>query len=588
MRILNCICFLLITAGLLESSGQRISRDMNVDLLVNQVGYVPHAGKTFVTKGIRSAEFEVINTVTREVVFTGTMRPAPGDFGEYSTGNFSSVTREGHYYIKSDSLRSFPFSISASVYKPVMDMIVGYFSLQRCGASTTGYLSPCHLDDGVRIDNGNHQDVTGGWHDASDLRKWVEATMFAMLSMGKTYEMQLKNGPDSQKVLDELMWGNEYFFKMQEPQGYLMNDIGGTNNRWTDNIIGKEGGELASVKPNAGKSSGSISIFGLNDDRSIRTSAVNMLTQFNFITSEAMMARITRSGDARYADKCIQAAQRCYDWCLKSGKALNITDIGASIQASLEMYKTTKQSAFRDYAISQAAELKKYQAKSKEGGLSGFYYKSIADKEPYMHIWWGYFELMSICDLVEMFPDHKDLPAWKEMISDHARNYLSSLSARNSFGIVPYGLFSKEDPGGNRKIGNYWYRYFMQPELSWWVGINSNLASAGLGLMRASSILKDKSLKALAQRQLDWIIGVNPFNSSTIISVGYNHPVRFVNGNEFKPATPMLPGAVMNGLGGNHDDQPDLILKNNWQESEYWTPMVAYTLWLMAEMTKEG
>lgn len=588
MRILNCICFLLITAGLLESSGQRISRDMNVDLLVNQVGYVPHAGKTFVTKGIRSAEFEVINTVTREVVFTGTMKPAPGDFGEYSTGNFSSVTREGHYYIKSDSLRSFPFSISASVYKPVMDMIVGYFSLQRCGASTTGYLSPCHLDDGVRIDNGNHQDVTGGWHDASDLRKWVEATMFAMLSMGKTYEMQLKNGPDSQKVLDELMWGNEYFFKMQEPQGYLMNDIGGTNNRWTDNIIGKEGGELASVKPNAGKSSGSISIFGLNDDRSIRTSAVNMLTQFNFITSEAMMARITRSGDARYADKCIQAAQRCYDWCLKSGKVLNITDIGASIQASLEMYKTTKQSAFRDYAISQAAELKKYQAKSKVGGLSGFYYKSIADKEPYKHIWWGYFELMSICDLVEMFPDHKDLPAWKEMISDHARNYLSSLSARNSFGIVPYGLFSKEDPGGNRKIGNYWYRYFMQPELSWWVGINSNLASAGLGLMRASSILKDKSLKALAQRQLDWIIGVNPFNSSTIISVGYNHPVRFVNGNEFKPATPMLPGAVMNGLGGNHDDQPDLILKNNWQESEYWTPMVAYTLWLMAEMTKEG
>ncbi len=58
-----------------------------------------------------------------------------------------------------------------------MALIVKYFSLQRCGSSTTGYLSPCHLDDGIRMDNGRRQDVTGGWHDASDLRKWVGATI---------------------------------------------------------------------------------------------------------------------------------------------------------------------------------------------------------------------------------------------------------------------------------------------------------------------------------------------------------------------------------------------------------------------------
>ena len=99
-----------------------------------------------------------------------------GDFGPYTTADFSKLEKEGRYYLRADTIRSFPFSISNAVYQPGINMIVSYFSHQRCGASTTGYLSPCHLDDGIRLDNGKHQDVTGGWHDASDLRKWVSAT----------------------------------------------------------------------------------------------------------------------------------------------------------------------------------------------------------------------------------------------------------------------------------------------------------------------------------------------------------------------------------------------------------------------------
>ena len=56
-------------------------------------------------------------------------------------------------------------------------------------------------------------------------------------------------------------------------------------------------------------------------------------------------------------------------------------------------------------------------------------------------------------------------------------------------------------------------------------------------------------------------------------------------GGEFRPATPLIPGGVMNGLGGDAADQPRFITENNYQQSEYWTPMVAYTIWLMAEIT---
>jgi hypothetical protein len=562
LRMVMLTILFLSTVRSLELNGQRLSRDLNVDLLVNQVGYVPQAAKILVTKGTITTNFEVINLETQKVVFTGAIKPNPGDFGEYSTGDFTALMQEGRYYVKADTLRSYPFTISKGVYQTPLNLIISYFSLQRCGSSTTGYLSPCHLDDGIRMDNGKHQDVTGGWHDASDLRKWVEATLYTVFGLGKTYELHDEKNPQRERIIEELLWGNDYFLKMQEPQGYLMANIGGNENRWSDSEIGTK------------------------DDRIIRTNPVNMLSQFNFITSEAILARIIKTKDGKYSKKCLDAAAKCFDWCIKSNKETSPAVLGASIQAGIEMYKTTKQNIYRDFAVLKAAELKKLQAINQEGGVGGFFYTSTSSQEPYKHIWWGCFEFISLCDLIEIFPDHKDVPIWKEMITDYANGYLSFMSHKNSFGIIPYGLFTKQDPGGDRKVGNYWYRYFMQPELSWWVGINSNIASSGIGLMKAGRILNDPKLEAIAQKQLDWILGVNPFNSSTMITVGYNNPVRFINGGEFRPPVPLLPGAVMNGLGGDHNDQPNLITKNNWQQSEYWTPMVAFTSWLMAEISE--
>jgi hypothetical protein len=80
---------------------------------------------------------------------------------------------------------------------------------------------------------------------------------------------------------------------------------------------------------------------------------------------------------------------------------------------------------------------------------------------------------------------------------------------------------------------------------------------------------------------LDWTIGVNPFNASTITSVGSNQPRLFTTG-EFKPATPLNPGGVMNGVGGSENDSP-VLLPGSYHTCEYWTPMLAYKLIRMAE-----
>lgn len=595
MFLTKKLTVIILTMGLLmplcRILAQKISRDLNVNLLINHAGYVPDASKKVVTKGITTGQFSVIDISDMKVVYKGNFKPSPGDFGDYSSGDFSSVKKEGRYYIKYDTMRSYPFSIGQNTYRYAMDLIVKYFSLQRCGASSTGYLSPCHTDDGIRMDNGKHQDVSGGWHDASDLRKWVGATIYGMVGLSRAYELDNKGINNRTKILEELYWGNQYFLKMQEPQGYIMNYVGGDvqkhsdSNRWTNNEIGPDGGELKFVKPTAGKSMSDMLLFGTNDDRVIRTDPLDLTGQYNFITAEAIMARITRESDKEYSKKCLNAAVKCFEWCLtqKYNEATGI--IGASMQAAVEMFRTTGDEKYKSFAVAQAATLRNLQV-TKGKGITGFFMTSASENEPYKNIWEGCLEVISLCDMVILFPDHKDISSWKSVISAYTKNYLNTLSSNNSFGIVPFGLYSGKDPGGSRKAGDYWYRYFMQPELEWWVGINSNLASAGIGLLKASKILNDPSLKAAAQRQLDWITGNNPFNSSTVVGIGYNHPRHFP-GSTFIPNTPVIPGAVLNGFGGTHEDQPD-IGNGSWQISEYWTPMVAFTLWLMSELTVAG
>lgn len=582
------IVFLHLTVSNNALQAQRLSRDQEISLLTNQIGYLPSSTKTCVVPGTEKRDFEVVEITSGSVSYRGSLIARHGDFGPYATADFTSLKKEGRYYLRADTIRSFPFSISNTVYQPAINRIVNYFSLQRCGASTTGYLSPCHLDDGIRFDNGRPQDVTGGWHDASDLRKWFSATVYGMLGLAKAYALQ---APQYRKaILDELLWGNRYFLQMQEPQGYVMDFVGGDlqkhsdNNRWTDNKKGSGGTDIKLVNPNAGISKQSMLVSGDQDDRIIQTRPAGMTAQYNFITAQAMVARITLKTDPAYSKKCIEAAKKCFDWCLNSGRDTTAGVIGAALQACIEMFQSTRLQQYHQRAIELAMLLKKLQATDLPGKLSGFFYTSLSNHAPYKNISEGCLAFISLSDLVNAFPKDKDVQLWKSMIKDYALHYLLLLSQKNSFGIVPWGLYEK-DPGGNRKVGKYWYRYFMEPELEWWVGINANIASAGIGLLKAAAILKDDNMKASAQKQLDWILGSNPFNSSTMVGEGYNHPAHFP-GSSFLPTVPVLPGAVLNGLGGDHSDMP-VKGKGEWQISEYWTPMVAYTLWLMAELSSK-
>jgi len=87
----------------------------------------------------------------------------------------------------------------------------------------------------------------GGWHDAGDLRKWMDVTMLngiALLNLLRNFAEPRPGDPTPEQILEEVRFGNRYFLKMQDTDGKVWADAAGgvngdnSDNHWTDNVVG--------------------------------------------------------------------------------------------------------------------------------------------------------------------------------------------------------------------------------------------------------------------------------------------------------------------------------------------------------------
>ena len=102
-------------------------------------------------------------------------------------------------------------------------------------------------------------------------------------------------------------------------------------------------------------------------------------------------------------------------------------------------------------------------------------------------------------------------------------------------------------------------------------------------MLKLARVLGDKELAALASRQLDWLLGANPADSSLVVGVGRNWPARYPS-FEFDPPVPEISGAVAEGFIGDEADQP-LLIPGYYGCCEYWLPHQAWALWLVSELS---
>ena len=212
---------------------------------INQLGYLEKSIKVAVLlskDNLSINSFELIDAQSGNSVFKG----EPVSFGQY--GNFESTYRlnfseyqtPGIYYVQAGDIKSPEFEISDKVYNGTADFILNYMRQQRCGYNPL-LKDSCHTEDGYIVDHpeltGEHIDVTGGWHDASDYLQYLttsaNATYQMLFAYWKNPEIftdkhnadgtEGSNGiPD---ILDEAKWGLDWLVKMNPDSGFMFNQI---------------------------------------------------------------------------------------------------------------------------------------------------------------------------------------------------------------------------------------------------------------------------------------------------------------------------------------------------------------------------
>ena len=212
---------------------------------INQLGYQPSSVKVAVWASKEDkpiASFQLIDSATNKVVFTGKAGKAFGAYGPFSQShrlNFSAFTKAGKYYLKAGNAISPFFRIADNVYAGAADFCLRYMRQQRTGFNPF-LKDSCHTHDGFVVygskagipDSSMRIDVIGGWHDASDYLQYVttsaNATYHLLMayrdfpsSFGDKHQANGLEGSNGKAdILDEAKWGLDWLLKMH-PQGRL-------------------------------------------------------------------------------------------------------------------------------------------------------------------------------------------------------------------------------------------------------------------------------------------------------------------------------------------------------------------------------
>ncbi len=225
---------------------------------VNLTGYLPDDCKVAVALAPALSDrpapenclYEVRDALSDAVVFSGESRLFDGTKWNLWAFrlDFSAVTAPGSYYIRmetddfSGGGGSPVFRIGPDVYDGLADFLLTYMRQQRCGDNPyNGHL--CHEHDGYIVDHptrtGEHIDVTGGWHDATDYLQYTTTSATAIYQLafawkyapdrsvfGDRYDATGRpaaNGiPD---ILDEVKWGLDWLDKMNPAPREMYNQI---------------------------------------------------------------------------------------------------------------------------------------------------------------------------------------------------------------------------------------------------------------------------------------------------------------------------------------------------------------------------
>ena len=509
-----------------------------VRVLVNQVGYEKHGPKSAV---ILTNFYPASKTKQRVEIVTEKGKrvwrmdiPCAGriygqkdtDWGWYFwRADFSSLEAEGQYRLRANfgnaHEMSYPFVIGNDLlFHETAESNVDFFFVQRCGFEVPGWFKACHLDD-AKLPDGTHRDLTGGWHSAGDYNKltWEYGdggVLYALVNAAESspnyfvqYDRDQDGTPD---VLDEAWWGAKYLAKLQIPEtGGLLNHIqqGPDRKTWmnwcppdqtTDNVVGTADDPIVQE----GEGHSPLAIGGWARLSNLLRARV---VENNFLNHATRLWNHATTNGTLYSDPLL-------------------------LISTIDLYHVTGSESYLTYCRQSAQEL--LNTGNPEGQLPGGYGNS------------GDIPAAALAYFALQFPNEPLTAQIRERLKKHLPFFLAE--ADNPLGLM------RQMPGADG--------YFFDPSSA--LGCNYQFGCRAWSALMVYRVTRDRRAWEYAANQLNFILGLNPYNICMMEKIGslnlprYHHRYITIPGHERGAVPGAIPNGYVRDLGGN--DRPGIDL----------------------------
>ncbi|MGY3919525.1 glycoside hydrolase family 9 protein [Aeromonas eucrenophila] len=562
-----------------------------MELLINQVGYDCDGHKVALLQGAAHAEISgqlrLIRLDDGQILFEAPLQAAgqvPGWQGRaFWRADFSAFKEPGHYRLEAITTsgeRDAPPSVTRSarfaigpelLSRTCLSDVIHYFKGQRASGAFD------RADRNARLfGSEQRRDVHGGWFDASgDMSKYLshlsyanylnpQQTPMVVWALLKCRELlSTRTDIDSlnlgKRLNDEALHGADFLCRMQDESGFFYMTL---FDKWSKD---PEQRELCAYATQQGLKSKDWQA-GFRQGGGMAIAAL------------ARAARESTTGDfdaSRYAGAASSGYLhlREHNLAYLDDGVENIIDDYCALLAAVELTRTLG----NEWLTEARDRANRLCARQRIHPELGHHWSANDDgSRPYYHAAEAGLPVLALIEYLHIEPD----PARQASTLRVVQQALAADLALAARAGNPFALARQYVKGVDEAPRVSFFIPHHNESGYWWQGENARLASLAAMTFSAAKLLpqQNKPLLAFGQRQLDWILGQNPFNACMLAGHGINNP-------SYTAGYPNALGGICNGITAGFDDEADIAfipeqykdrLDQNWRWGEQWIPHAAW------------
>ncbi|MCL2059188.1 MAG: glycoside hydrolase family 9 protein, partial [Oscillospiraceae bacterium] len=564
-------------------------------------------------------KFNIIDVRSGEAAYKGEIQFVEHEGEKFGVMDFSKLRREGQYVIGIGDKATKPFYIAGNPYIPAIWKTINFFYQERCGADIPEVHLPCHLDCfSVHPLDGRKISVAGGWHDAGDLSQGLcntSESVHAFIDMATRLITNPAAAPAGagaaatlhSRLLDEARWGLNWMMRTRFGDGFRVTWT--TIGIWTKNIVG-DTDDLTGQAYNdpfenfcasAAEAAGA-GAFGVTDTDFSRYCLKCAVEDFDFAWD------VLKNPDKGFTRRATHEVQVYGQGAFAAAMLYKMTGDAAYLDKAAEMadiVMACQQTEYPDWAGTSPVEQNPDSLGHTGIRLKGFFYQNREHKQPmaYDHRSHEQAPIMALARLCEYAPGHKSSGAWRRSVELYG-GYIKAIAGLiPPYGLLPSAIYLHGDGGfenvwasftsrenevlkddynaqvknGIKLADDYYLRRF--PVAFSFRGFHGVLLTKAKAAAVAANLLGDDELKAIATRQLEWVMGKNPFTQSSMFGEGYDFAPQYT---EFAYD---IVGALPVGFQTfENNDKPFYPMMNSATYKEIWVHSSSRFLWTLAEL----